>query len=254
MNRDFKKNAGVTPGRNFLKTSVAASLAAALPLRIPAAAAGSDTIRVGVIGCGGRGTGAAIDCLTQHQRRRGGRLGRPVPRPVGKLACRNCAALSQTGSGRPRNLFHRFRRFFQGPERSGDQPGDSGHPPSFPPRSPEGRRRRRQARLHGEARRRGPGRGPLGHRHRRLAADKGLAIVAGTQRRHQSRYLEMMRRIHDGAIGEIVGGECYWNQGELWVKRRSRRCPTWNGSAATGCTSPGFRATTSSNSTCTTST
>ena len=26
-----------------------------------------------------------------------------------------------------------------------------------------------------------------------------------------------MKRIHDGAIGEIVGGQCYWNQGELWV-------------------------------------
>ena len=29
-----------------------------------------------------------------------------------------------------------------------------------------------------------------------------------------------MKRIHDGAIGEIVGGQCYWNQGLLWVKPR----------------------------------
>ena len=31
----------------------------------------------------------------------------------------------------------------------------------------------------------------------------------------------MMKRIHDGAIGEIVGGQCYWNQGDLWVKKQT---------------------------------
>jgi len=29
-----------------------------------------------------------------------------------------------------------------------------------------------------------------------------------------------MRRIHEGAIGELVGGQCYWNQSDLWVKPR----------------------------------
>ncbi|MBE7559921.1 Gfo/Idh/MocA family oxidoreductase [bacterium] len=50
-----------------------------------------------------------------------------------------------------------------------------------------------------------------------LADEKKLCVVAGTQRRHQQSYLEMMKRIEDGAIGEIVGGQCYWNQGGLWV-------------------------------------
>jgi predicted dehydrogenase len=54
-----------------------------------------------------------------------------------------------------------------------------------------------------------------------LARAKGLAIVAGTQRRHQARYLEVMKRIHGGAIGEVVGGQCYWNQGELWVVKQT---------------------------------
>jgi predicted dehydrogenase len=54
-----------------------------------------------------------------------------------------------------------------------------------------------------------------------LAAKKGLAIVAGTQRRHQQKYLEIMKRVHDGAIGDIVGGQCYWNQGELWVIKKT---------------------------------
>jgi predicted dehydrogenase len=54
-----------------------------------------------------------------------------------------------------------------------------------------------------------------------LAARKGLSVVCGTQRRHQHRYLELMKRIHGGAIGEIVGGQCYWNQGDLWVIKKT---------------------------------
>jgi len=31
--------------------------------------------------------------------------------------------------------------------------------------------------------------------------------------------VETMKRIHDGAIGEIVSAQCYWNMGSLWVDR-----------------------------------
>lgn len=57
------------------------------------------------------------------------------------------------------------------------------------------------------------------------AAAKGLAIVCGTQRRHQPHYLEIVKRIEDGAIGDIVSAQCYWNQGDLWVKPRE---PNWS--------------------------
>ena len=46
-----------------------------------------------------------------------------------------------------------------------------------------------------------------------LAKEKGLTVVAGTQRRHAPSYLETMKRIHDGEIGELRGGDCYWNWG-----------------------------------------
>ncbi len=46
-----------------------------------------------------------------------------------------------------------------------------------------------------------------------MAKTKGLGIVAGTQRRHQKNYQEAIKRIHDGAIGKIVAARCYWNQG-----------------------------------------
>ena len=53
-----------------------------------------------------------------------------------------------------------------------------------------------------------------------LAKQKGLGIVAGTQRRHENKYRETMARIHDGAIGDVVAMRCYWNQGGLWSVNR----------------------------------
>jgi myo-inositol 2-dehydrogenase / D-chiro-inositol 1-dehydrogenase len=50
----------------------------------------------------------------------------------------------------------------------------------------------------------------------KLAKEKNLAIVAGTQRRHQASYVETMKRIHDGAIGELVAGQCYWYGEGIW--------------------------------------
>lgn len=52
------------------------------------------------------------------------------------------------------------------------------------------------------------------------AKKKGLAIVVGTQRRHQAGYLEAMKRVENGAIGEILGGRVFWNQGNIWANAR----------------------------------
>ena len=57
-----------------------------------------------------------------------------------------------------------------------------------------------------------------------LAKPKGSAYVAGTQRRHDPRYVETIDRIHDGAIGEVITGQVYWNQGGLWSHERK---PEW---------------------------
>ncbi len=46
----------------------------------------------------------------------------------------------------------------------------------------------------------------------------GLTVVTGTQRHHQADYVETYKRIYNGAIGNIVGGNCYWNQGQLWYR------------------------------------
>src|SRR5690349_19988315 len=57
-----------------------------------------------------------------------------------------------------------------------------------------------------------------------MADQKKLCVVTGTQRRHEKYYLEAMQRMHDGAIGEIVSARCYWNQEGLWTNPRK---PEW---------------------------
>jgi predicted dehydrogenase len=47
-----------------------------------------------------------------------------------------------------------------------------------------------------------------------------LSLVAGTQRRHQKGYIETIRRLHDGAIGDIVATRCSWNGTGIWFRNR----------------------------------
>ena len=56
------------------------------------------------------------------------------------------------------------------------------------------------------------------------AKAKNLAIGVGTQRRHQDDYQQTIERIHDGAIGDVVSGQVFWNQGGLWTRDRQ---PDW---------------------------
>ena len=50
-----------------------------------------------------------------------------------------------------------------------------------------------------------------------MAKQKGLKVAAGTQRRHRPSYIETIKRIQDGAIGNIVALRAYWvNGGPIW--------------------------------------
>ncbi len=176
-----------------------------------ARAAGSDEIRVGVIGCGGRGSGAANNCVESSsgvkivaladafEDRLGGLKNQHnVPNDhcfVGLDAYKKLLALDDvnlvilaTPPGfRPAQLAEAVKRgkniFMEKPVAV----------------CPAGIQMVIEA--------------------SEKAGQKGLAIVAGTQRRHEPKYVETMKRIHDGAIGELVSAQCYWNMGSLWVDR-----------------------------------
>jgi myo-inositol 2-dehydrogenase/D-chiro-inositol 1-dehydrogenase len=52
------------------------------------------------------------------------------------------------------------------------------------------------------------------------ARKKKLNVVVGLQRRYQTNYVEAINRIKDGAIGDVFSGQVYWNSGGVWVRPR----------------------------------
>ena len=64
----------------------------------------------------------------------------------------------------------------------------------------------------------------------RLADEKGLTIVAGTQGRRMAHLIEGMKRIHNGDIGEIVGGQCVRIGSGMttWSPETKQRQPGWS--------------------------
>lgn len=55
----------------------------------------------------------------------------------------------------------------------------------------------------------------------KLASEKGLAVGVGLQRRHDPKYQESIQRIHDGQIGDVLLSRVYWNSGGVWVRTRA---------------------------------
>jgi myo-inositol 2-dehydrogenase/D-chiro-inositol 1-dehydrogenase len=41
------------------------------------------------------------------------------------------------------------------------------------------------------------------------------------QRRYQTKYLELMKRVHGGEIGDVTSGQVYWNSRGVWVRDRA---------------------------------
>jgi predicted dehydrogenase len=57
------------------------------------------------------------------------------------------------------------------------------------------------------------------------AEEKKLCIVTGNQRRHQKKYVDTIKKIHDGAIGDILAMRVYWCGSLPFVKKRA---PQWS--------------------------
>lgn len=50
----------------------------------------------------------------------------------------------------------------------------------------------------------------------KMADSLGLKVICGTQRRHQRDYVEVYKKVATGAIGDIISANAYWNQNKLW--------------------------------------
>jgi predicted dehydrogenase len=221
-------NSNDTTRRDFLKATAAA--AGTLALAGGVHAAGSDTIKVGLIGCGGRGNGAAHNVLVSapnvtlyaiadaFKDRADGTRDR-----LQKLA--QDAEVAKLGNkvdleGRVFVGLDAYKKLID----SGVNYVILATPPGFRPQHLEaavaaGKNIFTEKPVATD----GTGIRKVLAAYE-AAVKKGLAIAAGTQRRHQLGYLETMKRLHEGAIGDLVAGRCYWNQGILWAHKRQ---PNW---------------------------
>ena len=185
--------------------------------------AGSDEIRIGLIGAGGRGTGAVQNAIKAAK---GVRLVAMAEVFPDRLAER--ASLTQ-----PRRRASRSRTIAPSPASTATRRCSQtdvnyiilATPPGF---RPEHLKAAVEAGKHIFTEKPvavdGPGiRTVLSLVD--VAAQKKLLVGSGLQRHHQQGYLETMKRIHDGAIGDIVAARAYWNQGALWKRGRK---PEWS--------------------------
>lgn len=213
--------------RTFMHATAAATAAMVLP---GAHAAGSDVIRVGLIGCGGRGTGAARDCLRSSDGVELVALGdlaadrlAQCRTELAKAAGENpaFAAKYKVSDGRCFTGFDAYQKVLA----SDIHLVILATPPGFRPTHlaaavAAGKHIFAEKPVAVD---------PAGVRSvlatYEIARQKGLAIGAGTQRRHQAEYVATIKRIQDGAIGEVASGQVFWNQGGLWVRDRQ---PDWS--------------------------
>jgi len=215
-----------TSRRDFLKTGAVLSGAALLAQGVYAQ--GSDTIKVGVIGCGGRGSGAAEDVLRAASGVKITALGDAFQDRANGLKKRLEGLAKDKSIVEKGNGVDLGERVFVGLDAYEKVIASDVNyvilatPPGFRP-------------LHIEAAINagkhvftekpvavdGPGVRKVLAAYEK-AKEKRLCVAAGTQRRHQAGYIETIKRIHEGEIGEIVGGQCYWMQGILWRVPRQK--------------------------------
>ena len=176
-------------------------------------------IKVGVIGCGGRGSGAIQNLFDAADGIRLTALGDVFPDKIENF--RKMAA-EQLGQEVPEeNCFIGFDAYQKVIDSGVDMIIDT-TPPVF---RPDHFKYAVQKGVHSFLEK------PVavdakGYRTMMAAAKqaqaKGLCVVCGTQRHHQRPYVEAFRKIQEGYIGEITGGNVYWNQGMLWYRNREK--------------------------------
>jgi predicted dehydrogenase len=196
--------------RDFIKTS-AVSLAAIGAGQSRVFAAGSDKIRVGLIGCGTRGTNAAKNCVRSTPGVEITAMGDVFQDRLDKSLAKLSMDIDNNVSVTQDTAFVGFDAY-QKVINSDVDMVILATPPHFRPAHVMAAVK---AGKHVFAEKPGAV-DPVGVRllieAGELAKQKGISIVVGTQQRRLPQYLEIMKRIHNGEMGEIVGGQAYW----LW--------------------------------------
>lgn len=212
MNNEPSTSTPSLKRRDFLKTTSTAVGAALLGVGIErvAHAASDDTIKIALIGCGGRGSGAVNQALNTG---------------YAKLIAMADVSQSQIDKSlenlkkqHPGKVDVPKERQFLGVNAYKDAIASCDvafltSPPGFrPSQFEEAVRQGKNAFLEKPLATDAPGIRQL------LAANveakkKGLKVAVGFQRHHQPNYTEAIQRIHDGAIGDVQSLRVYWRGG-----------------------------------------
>ena len=213
----------VSSRRDFLKASsltvAGVSLAGSLSIGRSAHAAGSDAIRVALIGAGGRGSGAAAQLMTADKNLK-------------------LVAVADAFEDRATGAVARLKREY------GDQvdvPQDRifiglqayqqalasdatlvvlATPPGFRPLQYQAAiAAGKHVFMEKPCCVDGPGYRILMETNKK-ADEKNLMVGGGLQRRHEPPYMESVKKLQDGALGDIRLLRVYWNGGGIWNRAR----------------------------------
>lgn len=204
--------------RDFFKTTSMATgglLLSSLPVGASAYVAPGETLRVALIGCGGRGTGAANNAL---------QTGNGV-----KLV-----AMADAFEDRVEESYNHLMNRYEGTGKI-DVPDDHKFagldaykhaieladvallcaPPAFRPiHFEEAVQQGKHVFAEKPVATDIPGIRKFFNASE-TAREKNLNVVVGLQRHYSTKYRELVKRINDGAIGQIISGQVYWNTSSM---------------------------------------
>jgi myo-inositol 2-dehydrogenase / D-chiro-inositol 1-dehydrogenase len=226
--KSTEKRSSIQNRRDFVKASsllAAGIVASPLILKANFFSGANDVIKIALIGCGGRGTGAAVQALSTKQNVQLVAMADAFKDRLDDSYKNILDALENNKARvqvKEENKFTGFDAY-----KKAIALADVvilATPPGFRPiHFEEAVNQSKQIFMEKPV-----ATDPAGIQRVLAAAEKAKAkklnVVVGLQRRYQTSYREMMKRVHDGMIGDIVSAQAWWNNEGVWVHPRK---PEW---------------------------
>jgi predicted dehydrogenase len=235
-----KENSSSQSRRDFVRqTSLVAGGLMAIPILSKANyfAGSDDVIKVAVVGCGGRGTGAAVQALSTKQNVQLVAMADAFQDRVDESYKNIVAALKEKGMEKRLNV--KAENKFSGFDgyKHAIPLADVvilATPPGFRPlHFEEAIKQSKHVFMEKPV-----ATDPAGIQKvlavAQEAKKKKLNVVVGLQRHYQTSYRELMKRLKDGAIGDVVSAQAWWNSDGVWVKPRKAGMTKWSTRCVTG--------------------
>lgn len=219
-----------TSRRKFIAGTAAATAAAsALPVESYAQVAGSDMIKVGMIGCGGRGSGAIVQDLAASDNAHLVAMGDAFQDKIDGTGIRATGLpviqkqLEKDGKGKQVDVpasrqfagFDAYKKVIDAVDLVVIATPPGFRPFHFEAAVEAGKHIFMEKPVCVDA---------AGYnkviKAAEMADEKKLKVVVGLQRHYQDSYLKALEKVQAGEIGDIISGQCWWNSGGVWTVER----------------------------------